>query len=210
MLENKVLFISGSMFGGKSKMLLDLINIVHKDNMSKYLVFKPTKDSRDGLYVKSRVYNQTVQTLAWDQNYSEMKTIFDYTIAGFSITNPDDDKFIFFDEVHFLSLDEIKYITKICKKYNCKLIVAGLETNFMLEYFETSKWLKDKYGSVFFHGICNRCGEENAVHNVLYEDGQIVSNGNAIRPGNNEYKVYCDECLDTILKEEIMNEANIW
>lgn len=200
MLDRKVLFISGSMFGGKSKMLLDLINIVHKDNKSKYLVFKPTKDSRDELYVKSRVYNQTVQTLAWDQNYSEMKTIFDYTVAGFSITNPDDERFIFFDEVHFLSLEEIKYITKICKKYNCKLVVAGLETTFMLDYFETSKWLKDKYGSVFYHGVCNNCGEENAVFNILYRDGSVVKNGNVIQPGNTEYKVSCHECLEDMYK----------
>lgn len=200
-MSTSVMLISGSMFAKKSKMLMDLIEITHKDNMTKYLVFKPTKDTRDGLYVQSRVYDKVIPALAWDQKYEEMPTIFSYVIAGLSLTNPDEDKYVFFDEVHFLSKHDVEFIVYTCKKYNVNLIMAGLETTFKQEYFESVKWLKEIADSyVFFHGNCNGCGQENAVYNVLYDDnGNIIKEGDNIRPGNEEYKVYCENCMKTLM-----------
>lgn len=192
-----IMFISGSMFGQKSKMLIDLIMTSKKDNMTKYLVFKPTKDTRDGLYVQSRVYDTVIPALAWDQNYEDMKTIFNYTIAGLALTNPDEDKIIYFDETHFLSLDDIKFIVKTCEKYNVDLCLSGLETNFKLEYFESSKWLKEYVSSyVFFNGKCNGCGSHNAIYNLLFNNNQRVTEGSEIQPGDEEYKVFCSSCIE--------------
>ena len=110
------MFIAGSMFGSKSKALMDLIEESHIDNSVKYLVFKPTKDTRDGLYVKSRVYDRIVKAFAWDQSYEDMRTIFDYVVGGFALTNPDETKNLFFDEIHFLSKCELQFIIDTCKK----------------------------------------------------------------------------------------------
>lgn len=193
-----VVFITGSMFAKKSKKLMDLIEVCHDSSISKYLVFKPTKDTRDGLYVRSRVYDRVVPAMAWDQNYSDMKMIFDYTIAGLALTNPDEVKFIFFDEVHFLSKDDVKFIVGTCKKYNVHVVFAGLETSFKNEYFESSQWLRKHFTTDFSYGKCNGCQQENAVHNVLFEDGKRVTEGNPLRPGDQEYKVYCRKCLSTL------------
>jgi thymidine kinase len=193
------MFISGSMFGSKSKYVMDMIEESHLDNMTKYLVFKPTKDSRDGLYVKSRVYNRIVKAFAWDQSYEDMKAIFDYIIGGFALTNPDEVKNVFFDEIHFLSLGDLKFIVETCKKYNVNLYGAGLETTFKLTPFESTEWFKNNCDSyVFFHGDCNGCGESNAVYNVLFNNGERVTDGADIQPGDQAYKVYCEKCVNTL------------
>jgi thymidine kinase len=190
------LFISGSMFASKSKMLMDFIEVAHKDNMMKYLVFKPTRDTRDGLYIQSRVYQRVVPALAWDQNYEDMQAIFSYTVAGFALTNPDEFKFIFIDEVHFMSQYDVEFIAYTCKKYGVSVVFAGLETSFKQEYFESTKWLKDNFTTIFLNGNCNGCGEKNAVYNVLYDqDGNVVKEGQDIQPGNEEYKVFCEKCM---------------
>lgn len=197
--EKSVLLVTGSMFGRKSKFLMDMIEISHKDNNTKYLVFKPTKDTRDGLYIQSRVYDRVVPALAWDQNYEDMQTIFNYTISGFALTNPDEYKFVYFDEAHFISLYDMKFIVDTCQKYGINLIIAGLETSFKQDYFESVKWLKDNYNHLFYNGRCNGCDEDNAIFNVLYDqDGNIVKDGETIQPGDQEYKVYCQSCFDTL------------
>lgn len=193
------MFISGSMFGAKSKMLMDMIEISHKDNMTKYLVFKPTKDTRDGLYVKSRVYDRFVKAFAWDQSYEDMHAIFDYIIGGFALTNPDETKNVFFDEIHFLSKYDLQFILETCKKYNVNFYGAGLETTFKLTPFESTEWFKNNTESyVFFHGDCNGCGEKNAVWNILFNNGEVVKGGADIQPGDKEYKVFCNSCIKTV------------
>jgi thymidine kinase len=194
------MFIAGSMFGSKSKALMDLIEESHIDNSVKYLVFKPTKDTRDGLYVKSRVYDRIVKAFAWDQSYEDMRTIFDYVVGGFALTNPDETKNLFFDEIHFLSKCELQFIIDTCKKYDVNFYGAGLETTFKLTNFESTEWFKDNCDSyIFYHGNCNGCGKEHsAVYNILFDRGQRVTDGADIQPGDAAYKVYCENCISKI------------
>jgi thymidine kinase len=196
-MSESVTLITGSMFGKKSKILMDLIKASHDGEDLKYLVFKPTSDTRDGLYVKSRVYERVVPALAWDQNYEDMRTIFNYTISGFALTNPDEIKTVFFDETHFLSYEDTKFIMDTCKKYGVSLVFAGLETSFKLEYFDSVKFIKQNCDAfIFCHGDCNGCGESNAIYNILYDNnGNIVKEGQSIQPGDLEYKVFCEKCL---------------
>jgi thymidine kinase len=191
-----VKLITGSMFAKKSKVIMDLIEAAHNDKSTKYLVFKPTSDTRDGLYIKSRVYNRVVPALAWDQNYEEMKMIFNYTISGFSLTNPDEHKIVFFDEIHFLSKTDVSFIITTCLKYGVTVVFAGLESSFKLEEFESTKYIRmlcDYYE--FLHGTCNFCGKDEAVFNLLYDqDNNRVTSGKDIQPGDLEYKVCCEKC----------------
>jgi thymidine kinase len=194
------MFISGSMFGAKSKVLMDLIEESHIDKNIKYLVFKPTKDTRDGLYVKSRVYDRLVKAFAWDQSYEDMQAIFDYLVAGFALTNPDEIKNLFFDEIHFLSKFDLQFIVDTCKKYDVNFYGAGLETTFKLTNFESTEWFKEVCDSYLFnHGNCNGCGKEHsAIYNILFNKGERVIDGADIQPGDAAYKVYCQNCISNI------------
>lgn len=203
-LKRGVTFITGTMFSQKSRMLIDIINMAHEHKKIKYLVFKPTKDTRDGLYVKSRVYEQTVKALAWDQDYSEMKNIFEYTVMGLSLTNPDERKIIFIDEVHFLSKDDVEFIYETCKKYNVDLVLAGLETSFKFEQFESSKFINTVCDAKFFlYGKCYYTGKDEAEYNVLMENGKPIFDGSPLRPGNEEYIVVSPEYKEKLLKGEV-------
>lgn len=191
-----VTFISGSMFGGKSKVLMDCIESSHKDNMTKYLVFKPTMDIRDGLFIKSRAYNdRIISAFAWNQNDTEMTSIFNYMVAGFALTNPDDSKNIFFDEVHFLPQQDVESIVEVCKKYDVNVYFSGLETDFRLDTFDVAKWLKNNCDSyVFFHGSCAHCREDKAVYNIiLNSDGKPIYTGDQLQP-QARFHVFCKSC----------------
>lgn len=197
---NKTVFISGSMFGGKSKYLIDLISESHIDENTKYLVFKPTKDIRDGLFVKSRAYNKKIKAFAWDQNDSNMQKVFKYIVAGFSLTNPDNKKNLFIDEVQFLSLENVSFIYECCKQFDINVFFCGLETDFRLKTFEVADWLKhvcNKY--VFLNGICCRCGKEKAVYNlILDKDGIPKIDGPQLQP-EAKFDVMCKDCYDEII-----------
>jgi thymidine kinase len=128
-----------------------------------------------------------------------MKAIFDYLVAGFALTNPDETKNLFFDEIHFLSKNDLQFIVDTCKKYDVNFYGAGLETTFKLTPFESTEWFKDNCDSyVFFNGDCNGCGENNAVYNILFKKGKRVVDGEEIQPGDKEYRVYCQKCLESL------------
>lgn len=202
-IKRGVTFITGTMFSQKSRLLIDFINQAHKDENTKYLVFKPTKDTRDGLYVKSRVYEQTVKALAWDQEYKDMDSIFEYTVMGLSLTNPDERKIIFFDEIHFLCKDDVEFIYDTCVKYGVDLVLAGLETSFKLEPFESTSFINTVVDCKYFlYGKCYYSGKNEAEYNILLENGRPVFDGSELRPGNEEYVVVSPEYKDKLLKGE--------
>jgi thymidine kinase len=189
--RTETIFISGSMFGQKSKKLIDVIKIA-KEQKGKYLVLKPANDTRDGLFVKSRDYDEKVPAVAWDKdNFIKQVKTFGYTIRP---------KIVFIDEVHFLSLEDIKYIHKICSIKDIILIASGLETDFRQKEFPAATFLKmvnTRYS--FNHGICNSCEKNNAEYNVLFDEiGLIVKDGDSIQPGSDQYGVYCKNCFENL------------
>lgn len=198
--QSEVVLLTGTMFGGKSKMLINLIETVDASSNSKYIAFKPMNDSRDGLLISSRDCKQKVAARPIYAGSSRFVGDFRKTIKQFFFQTVGYDRYVFIDEAQFLSRNEIIFIIDVCQAYRCRVVISGLLNNFKLEYFDSIKWVQDVYGGYFFHGYCNRCGEENAVHNILFEDGKIVTEGNTHHPGDTEYKVYCDECLKEIRK----------
>lgn len=196
MRQPDVIFLSGSMFGGKSKKIIDVINLSIKKRV-KFLVYKPTNDTRDGLFIKSRDYEQEVAAIGWDTNNINKYDEFVTNIKSLRsiIGRP---KAVFIDEVHFLSLEDITFIRETCRKHKVMLIASGLETDFKQNKFPAAEYL-ETYAThhVFYHGDCKECGRDNAVYNILYdENGNVVTEGETIQPGNEEYNVVCEECFN--------------
>lgn len=198
---SSVEFISGSMFGKKSRILIDRIMDAHIQSKI-YTVYKPTNDTRDNLFVKSRNYNRQISALPWDVESKYQQLKFEMHISVLfnkNIYKNHDLGGVFFDEAHFLPLDDMKFIIDTCKKYDIPLIMSGLEKSFKLNYFPSTEYLltkADKYR--FHHGDCNFCGNNKAVYNLLFKDGKIVKDGNEIQPGDEEYKVACENCLKEV------------
>lgn len=196
-MKTDVFFISGSMFGQKSKKLIDIIKIAQEQN-TKYLVLKPSNDTRDGLFVRSRDYDESIPAIAWDSSNINQYKKFVEAVKQFGYTIKP--KIIFIDEVHFLSLEDIKRIYKICSVRNIILIASGLETDFRRKQFPAATFLKmvaTQYN--FNHGNCDSCEKDNAVYNVLFDNqGFIVKEGESIQPGSEQYRVYCENCFENL------------
>lgn len=190
-----VFFISGSMFGSKS---LNLIRMIRSARMCEfpYLVFKPTNDTRDGLFVKSRATEEQIPALPWNVGDPKQIHTFIQLIQNFGLdARP---KYVFIDEIHFLSEDEIKEIYRICRVKGVVLVVAGLETDFKQNDFPAAMFIKDvtKFYE-FNHGRCYKCDMKTAVYNILFDkEGNIVKEGETIQPGDEEYNVVCEDCFE--------------
>lgn len=192
-----VIFLSGSMFGKKSKKLIDFINF-SKEKKSRYIVYKPTNDTRDGLFVKSRDYEQTIPALPWDVN-DESHEKYDNFIKNIrTLSNPFRPKLLFFDEIHFLPVEDIIFIINICKNHKVALIVSGLETDFRQDMFPSAEYLKKVATNYYFlNGTCKQCGSDDAIYNILYDNnGNRVTEGDSIQPGDEEYGVLCKKCFN--------------
>lgn len=186
-----VTFISGSMFGRKSAVLIDAIEQV-EELEENYIACKPIIDTRDGLFIRSRDYGRTVEALPWNHNSWLNRQYFYLNLINLKKVNN-----VFFDEAHFLSLEDMIYVVNTCKNRGINLFMSGLETDFRREYFPATKWLKDNSDVyMFFHGICNGCEKRNALYNVLYNSqGERVTTGDSIQVGSSEYKVLCEDCF---------------
>lgn len=192
-----ITLVTGSMFGGKSRTLIDLIKQTH-ENGDTYIVLKPTTDTRDGLVVKSRDLGLTISASPWVPNdIDSRQSLFKTLEAMAKYENLG--KNIFIDEGHFIPEDDMKFIVNTCKMFNINLYVSGLELSFTLEYFPSIKYLKGICNSyLFLSGRCSGCNEQNALYNILFEDGKMVKNGSQIRPGDSEYKVFCNSCFEKL------------
>lgn len=196
-------FISGSMLGGKSEALIHAITAAKLLGM-KVLAYKSTKDTRDGLLIKSRALKDVIPALAWNEEDSNRFDIFnittDYMNSGMGFIKP---KAVFFDEAHFLSVNDMKFIVNACKRKNIPLYMSGLLTDFKQDEFPSTKWLKENCTDfLFFNGRCHCCNKEEAVHNVrLDRDGKLIKEGEVFVAGDTElYNVLCPDCFEEMSK----------
>lgn len=187
-----IVFFAGSMFGQKSKMLIDYIDAAERDKVQK-IVFKPTIDTRDGLFVKSRVYEKQIKAHPWNDKDKYRRLKFLEILTMFEI------KEIFFDEVHFLNPGDMKFIVERCRSQNINLYMSGLLTDFRNNDFPSTRWLWQICDSKrFFYGNCNKCQKPEAVWNILVDkDGNRVTFGNSITVGDSDkYIVLCNKCYE--------------
>jgi thymidine kinase len=140
-----------------------------------------------------------------------MASIFEYTVMGLSLTHPDERKIIFIDEIHFICKDDVEFIYDTCMKYQVDLVLAGLETSFKFEPFESTSFINTVVDVKYFlYGKCYYTGKNEAEYNVLLENGKPVFDGSVLRPGNEEYVVVSPEYKDKLLKGEKVVPLKEW
>ena len=193
----KLHFKYASMNSGKS---IDLMRTVYnyEENGFKVLVIKPSKDTKGGLNIESRVglSREVDIVLKHDDEVFE-------ALKG----KLDDVESIFIDEAQFLSTKQVDDLFILTKAIDIPIICYGLRNNFKMEAFEGSARLlvvADVLEEL--QTICN-CGKiarfVGRKFNGAFEDdgSEIIIDGTK----GYEYEPLCGECYLQKVKKLNLN-----
>lgn len=187
----KLYFRYSTMNAGKS---IDLIRTNHNyiENNKKTLCFTSAKDDR---YGKGKITSRIGVSI-------DATLIFDDTNIYNIVKNENNISCVFIDEVQFIKKEQIFQLSDIVDELNIPVICYGLRSNFMLEPFESSKYLMALADEIEeIKTICFECKVKKAVINARVINTKIVTQGSQIQIGGNEsYKPLCRKCYKSILK----------
>ena len=187
----QVVLISGSMFSGKSKRLIDIIDSF-KENNKEVLIFKPKLDKRDLGVVKSRDYDKTYDAyLIGDGKHPNFKQGYLDTVDAIVV-----------DEAQFLDKRALYYVLGLQKGYNVPVIFAGLDKDFKGEEFSIiTKIKKEKPLEINLRAKCFICGELSARQSRRVIDNKIVLEGDQVLCGDKEsYIAVCSICDKNLME----------
>jgi thymidine kinase len=179
------------MNAGKS---VNLITTNHNyiENGKKTICFTSAKDDRYGKgKITSRIGISIDAILVYENT-----NIYD-------IVNKENEiSCVFVDEVQFLSKEQVFQLADIVDELNIPVICYGLRSDYMLEAFESSKYLMAISDSLEeIKTICFECKSKKAIVNARIIDDKIVTKGEQVQIGGNEsYKPLCRKCYKKILK----------
>ena len=166
--------ITGPMFSGKSDELIDVYDRVYNKEVA--ICFKPSKDKRDGTYIKSRAKSNHKIPAKVIENYDEVLKYQDY-------------KVILIDEAQFIKGDWriLEYLSEV---KDCHIYVAGLTLTSEQEIFGSLANLilvADKL--IKLEATCHYCGRPAKFTKCL------VSKKTRDLVGSDEYIPVCGQCL---------------
>jgi thymidine kinase len=182
--------ITGVMTSGKSERLIEEIDKCEGD----YLILKPSLDTRDGAFVKTRAHDRTYPAVLVDEGNEQL---FDLIFYGL-----DDYQTVFLDEAQFFGEKFINELIHWCDVYDINIIASGLTRDFKGNFFPAMRtlWTKvEKENVVILFGECYNCGSDEASVVVLMDkDSNILTTGETVQiegTTNNHYENLCEKCL---------------
>lgn len=170
--------ITGPMFSGKSKELLDIIGIL-KEKKINYIAFKPSRDTRDYTKIHSRAIEENEEAIV----IKSLEDITKYLEQTNNITH------ILIDEVQFLTGD-VRELVKLSKK-GIHIIAAGLNLTSELEPFGLMPDLLAVSDNIIrLYAKCAVCGRSAKYTAIKGEKDEQV------KVGDSEYYPICISCLE--------------
>ena len=174
--------ITGPMFSGKSEELIDIYDRVY--NKEVVICFKPSKDNRDGTYIKSRAKSNHKIPAKVIKSYDEILKYEDY-------------KVILIDEAQFIKGDwrVLEYLSEV---RDCHVYVAGLTLTSEQEVFGSLGNIAlaaDKIINVT--ATCHYCGRPAKFTKCL------VDKKTRDLIGSDEYIPVCGQCLFESYRDEM-------
>jgi len=195
----KLFYRYSTMNAGKS---IDILRCNHNyiENGKRTMCFTSGKDDRYGVgKITSRIGISIDATPVYDDT-----DIFDIVDKDIKDNNKLEISCIFVDEVQFLTKSHIFQLLDIVDEFNIPVMAYGLRSNYMLQPFESSKYLmalSDQIEEI--KTICFECKTKKAIINTKITDGKIVTDGEEIIIGGNDsYKPLCRKCYKKLLKEQ--------
>ncbi|RPG43697.1 MAG: thymidine kinase [Gammaproteobacteria bacterium TMED112] len=180
----KLHFYYSTMNAGKSTSLLQSNHNYKVRNLKTY-IFTPKVDaqfhegkihSRLGVEEKAHVF---------DENFD----FYEY----FQIKNKENISCILVDEAQFLTELQVKELCKVCDEFNIPVMCYGIRTDFRGELFTGSMSLL-AYADTMVE-LKTICEYENCSRKATmvarFVDGKLVTEGDKVVIGGDNYKVYC-------------------
>ena len=166
--------ITGPMFSRKSDELIDVYSRVY--NKEVVICFKPSKDKRDGTYIKSRAKSNHKIPAKVIENYDEILKYQDY-------------KVILIDEAQFIKGDS-KILSYLSEVKDCHIYVAGLTlTSEQLIFGSLANILLSADRVINLTASCHYCGRPAKFTKCLVDktETELV--------GSDQYVPICGQCL---------------
>jgi len=180
----KVHFYYSTMNAGKSTSLLQSNHNYKVRNLQTYL-FTPKVDadfyegnihSRLGVQHKANIFDDKFNFFEYFKDKENEK------IAC-----------ILVDEAQFLSENQVKQLCKVCDKYNIPVMCYGIRTDFRGELFSGSMYLLAYADNLV--ELKTICEYENCTRKATmvarFVNGELVTEGEKVVIGGDNYKVYC-------------------
>lgn len=171
-----------SMNAGKSAQLLMVIHNYEERNR-KVLVVKPTIDTRDSVYVRSRALNiKRKADIALHK--ADVSKIWWAVYNSRAKHEPYDAVIV--DEVQFLTKEQIDELSDIVDDFETPVLCYGLRTDFNGNLFEGSRRLfevADKFEE--FKTVCPCCGRKAIINMRLDGDNNPIFHGDQVQAGEN-------------------------
>lgn len=176
--------IVGTMNATKSaQLIMKAYNLERQGK--KILVLKPEIDTRDGEYVISRALPNKRKAIVVP------KGIKGKMIEEVSKNRPN---VVFVDELQFFTIEQIEELAEISLNYDVDIYAYGLMIAYNGKMFEaTKRAIECGFRLVTIDMQCENC-RNDASHHLLYIDGELITDGDGIRVGDQEYKSVCFEC----------------
>lgn len=186
-----LVLITGSMYSGKSKKLIEIIDS-YVENKKEVLIFKPKLDKRDLGVVKSREYRHTYNAYV----------IGDGIVPLFKKGYLDTVDVIIVDEAQFLDKRAFKYVLGLFNGYGIPVIFAGLDKDFKGEDFTAITWIKDlNPHEIHLKAKCFCCGKHTATQSRRIVNNEVTLHGEQVLCGDTEsYIAVCPKCDKQILE----------
>lgn len=190
-MKSKLIFNFGTMEAGKSALLLMEAHSFDIRNLN-IICMKPSIDTRDGYgTIKSRmgIQRECKFISPYENIYEYVKEYIQYNKLYC----------IFVDESQFLSEDQIDQLRNIVDDFNITVNCYGLRTDFKTKLFNGTKRLFEVADQIKEMKIICDCGN-NAIFNIRVDDaGNIITDGQQILIGKDNYKPICSCCYHKLL-----------
>ena len=181
----KVHFYYSTMNAGKSTSLLQS-NHNYIDRGLKTILFTPKVDadmhegkihSRIGLEKSANIFDA-------DFNFQDF----------FKSTKKNDLSCVLIDEAQFLTSKQVRELCKVCVDLNLPVMCYGLRTDFRGDLFPgSSELLALADNLIELKTICEykNCARKATMICRLDAEGNVITKGNQIDIGGDQYKVFC-------------------
>ena len=175
----------GTMNASKSAQLLMQVYNLERQGKT-FLIFKPALDTRDRDVVRSRALDE--ERPATSLSSKDVGV----AIMEARLLKPD---FIFVDELQFFTEEQVSEFAYIADVLNIPVFAYGLLLSYTGKMFDASK--KAIECGFTLHELkmqCDSC-KSKSTHHLLYIDGELITNGDKIHVGDQEYKSVCFSCF---------------
>lgn len=178
-------YFHGTMNASKSAQLLMQVYNLERQGKT-FLIFKPSMDTRDEGYVKSRALDEKRIAHAIDKDTNGLM---------FELADDFKPDFIFVDELQFFTPKQVEELTEISIELSIPIFAYGLMVSYTGDMFDSSK--KAIETGFTLHELKMQCDfcVEKSTHHLLYINGELQVDGEPIFVGDLEFKSVCYKCF---------------